>query len=463
MGEGGSLRHGLRVTHRRVSALQRLATVLGAELLRARLLGASLPVLAERYRIEKVLGRGATGVVVRAFDTRLAHNVALKIAPCASANESMLVEARALAHLRTYRYPSVVQVHEVGTGRIVGSADALDVDYVQMELIEGPSVRAWLLNAQPTQAAVLTVFAQIADGLRCVHHHGIAHGDVKPDNAIMRADGVPVLVDFAFALPVYGPRSEVSRGMALGTAPYMAPEVWKGRARRRSDVYALAVSFWEIWTGVLPFDGSGAPTRLFGGVAELRNEAVVPERLRAVLKQAMHPRPGARPTVDVLRNALMETVEAYRVTPRATPRWGRRLGLALVLLVLAAGWTFRERLRTRVLSRLTPPLGADLRLHEGARCRSRPVQEVHVDLRREDGVLRGQLTPDEPRVQGETAFVEVAWRWSATGRIASHVGPCHFVVDWPWRDLEHATVLVNDGDASTEAGVRVVSYTDGGL
>lgn len=427
--------------------LQRLATLLGAELLRARLLDSGFPILAGRYRIEKVLGRGATGVVVRAFDARLAHAVALKLAPPASSNVSMLVEARALAHLRSHRYPGVVQVHEVGSGQIVGSTETADVDYVQMELIEGPSLRAWLLSSDPTRAGVLTAFAQLAEGLRCIHHHGIAHGDVKPDNAIVRGDGVPVLVDFAFAQPVYGQRRDASREIALGTAPYMAPEVWKGRARRKSDVYALAVSFWEIWTGALPFDGTGAPTRLFGGVALLRNETVVPEGLRTALKQAMHPRAGARPTAETLRNAFMEAAQSAVSAPRARRFWRR--AVALLALASLAAWTYTGAGRRFIWSPVFLPADLVLHLEEEAHCRGRSFDSMELRLRDPDG---SSLV-----VLGHPQKAKLEWLWRPRARITSSNRQCSIDVDYRWFDPASSVVRFRDGAQRSTTSVRSVT------
>jgi serine/threonine protein kinase len=307
--------------------------------LRASLLGMPRPVLDDRYAIEKVLGRGVSGVVVRARDERLARDVAIKLTPASAASQRMLDEARALAQLR--RPDCVVQVWEATRGRLASSCHAGELYYIVMELVVGVTLREWQARDR-TWPQILNVYGNVAVGLARVHSAGIAHGDVKPDNVIVDAEGVPTLVDFGFAANVgteddgffealsesltsrVGGAPRRSRDV-VGTPPYMAPEVRKGDIRRESDVHAFAVSLWEALIGTVPFHGEQAPTRWLS-VAALPGEEHIPRALRKALKNAMQPEPWGRPSiVDV----HAQVVQAGQELSRQPTRWG----LWLVVLV----------------------------------------------------------------------------------------------------------------------------------
>jgi serine/threonine-protein kinase len=308
-----------------------LASVIGADLLRVSLLGAGAPRLVDRYILVGLLGQGASGVVVRAQDTRLDCLVALKLTLRAAATDRMLNEARALARLRRPRH--VVRVMEVGGGSLALGSGAIEVAYVAMELVEGETMRTWLARADRTLEQKVTAFQCLADGVAAVHAQGIVHGDVKPDNAIMGDDGILILVDFGFAAALRADRREVKRNAIVGTGPYMAPEVRRGLVRRRSDVYALAVAMWEAVTGVHPFEPSGEPQATwYGALKELPEEGVVPKPLRKLLRSAMHPSPSRRPTSARMRDDL----EAFRGTlVGGAASLLRRVGVAFVMSVVA--------------------------------------------------------------------------------------------------------------------------------
>jgi serine/threonine protein kinase len=286
-----------------------LASVIGAELLRASMLGKQRPRLVDRYDVVGLLGQGASGVVVRALDTRLQRNVALKLAPLSSTTERMLVEARALAQLRRPRH--VVQVMEFGSGSLVSASGSIDVAYVSMELVDGETMRTWLARGDRSLEQVVAAFQCLADGLACVHAHGIVHGDVKPDNAIIGNDGVPMLVDFGFAAAVRADGEERSRGEIVGTGPYLAPEARRGVIERGSDVYALAVAMWEALTGAHPFADAGGPqTNWYGALQSIPDEDTVPKPVRALLRRALHPKASRRPSAQEFHR----TLETFRAT-----------------------------------------------------------------------------------------------------------------------------------------------------
>lgn len=309
--------------------VSRLATELGGDLLRAALLGQARPVLDGRYHIDRILGRGATGVVVQGTDERLARPVAIKMAPANAASLVMLEEARAVAQLR--RRPYVVQVYETANGRLARSAWTAPVNYIVMELVQGTTLREWQAQGR-SAAAVLGLYAKVALGLHDVHAHGIAHGDVKPDNVIVDAAGEPTLVDFGFAARMRERGVGQLRDEVLGTPPYMAPEARVGQVRRKGDVHAYAVALWEALTGFLPFEGFHAPVGVFG-IRTLPGEANLPSTLRRTLKRSMRLLPGLRPSMNEVCGVVWATAGQYREVPRSR----RLLPKAVLLGALAAG------------------------------------------------------------------------------------------------------------------------------
>lgn len=302
--------------------------------MRAVLLGSGLPLLDGRYRIDRVLGRGATGVVLRARDERLARDVAVKVAPASAASLQMLDEARALAQLQ--RPQCVVQVWETAGGQLSGSSWIGPLNYIVMELVVGVTLREWQVQGRSV-AEILNVYANVAVGLYTVHTQGIAHGDVKPDNVIVDGSGLPTLVDFGFAARMQERRVGALRGEVVGTPPYMAPEARVGQARRKGDVHAYAVALWEALTGQLPFEGAHAPVGIFG-IRRLPGEARVPRRLRRSLKRAMRLLPGLRPSIAELHRDVQRAA-----TEQRSRRGPRRVVLHLVaatMVVAAVGLSY---------------------------------------------------------------------------------------------------------------------------
>lgn len=275
----------------------------------------------------RMLGRGATGVVVQARDERLARDVAVKLAPANAVSARMLEEARALAQLQ--RAECVVQVWETASGQLASSTYTSPVNYIVMELVLGITLRQW---QQPKRelADLLNVYANVAVGLHRVHAAGIAHGDIKPDNVIVDATSVPTLVDFGFAASMHESGVGGWRDEVVGTPPYMGPEVQAGEVGRKGDVHAYAVSLWEAVTGVLPFSATEErDARAKVGVLPFEDQ--VPRALRKVLKRAMSARSAHRPSIDEVHAAVL------RATRPALSNRVRSLGAWGALAVVVAG------------------------------------------------------------------------------------------------------------------------------
>jgi len=216
---------------------------IGAELLRARLVGGSPVVFAARYTVEGLLGRGATGVVVEAHDERLKRQVALKLSPLGE-DDSMLVEARALARLD---HPNVVRVFDVLEVEAEMDGRAFRLAVLAMQLVDGPTLRTWMNLEQRSTADILRVYAAAGEGLVAAHAVGIVHRDFKPDNVLVGTDGVARVIDFGFA--TMAQHDAGGAGAVAGTGPYLAPEARRGEQTALGDQYAFGMSLAEALTG----------------------------------------------------------------------------------------------------------------------------------------------------------------------------------------------------------------------
>jgi hypothetical protein len=210
-------------------------------------------LIADRYRLGRVIGRGSMGVVWLAYDEVLHRPVAVKEVqlppgmPVGEANdvrERTLREARAIAALT---HPNVVAVHDV--------AKQGAEPFVVMELVPGRSLarligRSGALNTE--QAAA--VADALAAGLDAAHRRGITHRDVKPGNVLVGTDGQVKLTDFGISRNV----SEVtmtSSGLVLGTPAYIAPEVAAGEpVTNAADLWSLGATLFAAVTGHPPYD-----------------------------------------------------------------------------------------------------------------------------------------------------------------------------------------------------------------
>ena len=229
--------------------------------------------LAERYRLEREIGRGGMATVFLAEDLKHRRPVALKVlSPDLAANlgtDRFLREIEIAARLA---HPHILSLHDSG------EADGLL--YYVMPYVNGESLRGRLNRERqlPLDDA-LRISREVADALDYAHGHDVVHRDIKPENILFQA-GHAVVSDFgiARAIRVAGVRRVTGSGIAVGTPGYMSPEQAGGGEQLdgRSDLYSLACVLYEMLAGDPPFTGWSAH-------AILARQAIEPvPRLRAV-------------------------------------------------------------------------------------------------------------------------------------------------------------------------------------
>jgi len=199
------------------------------------------------YKITEKLGEGGMGVVYKAQDTKLDRFVALKFLPDRLSESEQdrarfIQEAKAASALS---HPNVRAIYDIG--------EFEKQLYIVMECIEGQTLTDIGKN-MPLKRA-LDISIQIADGLAAAHEKGIVHRDIKPDNIMVRKDGLVQIMDFGLA-KLQGASRMTREGTTLGTVGYMSPEQVQGLdTDHRSDIFSLGVLMYELLTGELPFKG----------------------------------------------------------------------------------------------------------------------------------------------------------------------------------------------------------------
>jgi serine/threonine-protein kinase len=207
-------------------------------------------ILADRYRIVGLLGRGGMGEVYRADDLKLEQPVALKFLPRALAGDRDRIE-RLYAEVRTARqvsHPAVCRVWDIG--------EAEGQHFLSMEFVDGENLASLVrrIGRVPLDTA-LDVARQIAEGLGAAHAKGLLHRDLKPANVMLDGQGQVRLTDFGLA----GLAETLSGDdVRSGTPAYMSPEQLLGReVSVRSDIYSLGLVVYELATGRRAFEGKG--------------------------------------------------------------------------------------------------------------------------------------------------------------------------------------------------------------
>ena len=305
-------------------------------------------VLAGRYEITKLLGRGGMAVVFLAQDLALERQVAIKVLPPDMAHDQKLIarfqqEAKTAAKLD---HPNIIPIYRV--------ENEAGLVYFAMKYVTGHSLDQLLEQGPVPFDLARRILREAALALGHAHKRGIVHRDVKPANIMMEADGRVVLTDFGISKAVEGTSQLPGTGTIIGTPHYMAPEQAKGlEVDGRADQYALAVVGHQLLTGKQPFDGSShsilykhvfeAPPRIF------ESRADAPTDLCAALDRALAKEPEKRfRSMEEFASAVMgerrstPTLVSSPIPPQTSESrptvWRKRAARrALIAVILSAG------------------------------------------------------------------------------------------------------------------------------
>jgi serine/threonine-protein kinase len=263
-------------------------------------------LLASRYRIVALLGKGGMGEVYRADDLTLGQAVALKFLPDEAARDESLLERfrNEVRIARRVSHPNVCRVYDVG-----------DVDghtFFTMEYVDGEDLASLLrrIGRLPGDKA-LDIARQLCAGLAAAHSKGVLHRDLKPANIMLDGRGQVVITDFGLAGVADDIRGNEIRS---GTPAYMAPEQLAGKeVSTRSDIYALGLVLYEVFTGKRAFADKLADKLVGVGHASgdrtpSRPSSVVKDLdpiVEKVILRCLEAEPGARPATALAVAAAM--------------------------------------------------------------------------------------------------------------------------------------------------------------
>jgi eukaryotic-like serine/threonine-protein kinase len=268
--------------------------------------------LADRYRIERELGRGGMATVYLAHDLRHDRPVALKLLhpdlAASLGNDRFQREIRLAARLQ---HPHILTVYDSGeaAGRL----------WFTMPYVEGESLRGRLARERqlPVEDAI-RIAREAAQALQYAHDHEVIHRDIKPENLLLTRDGNTLVADFGIARGLSGSAESrlTETGLAIGTPAYMSPEQASGDRGldARSDLYSLAAVLYEMLAGQPPFTGATTQAmlarRFTEGAPSVRAlRPSVPESVDQAIRKALAAVPADRfSTAAQFAQALVGTV-----------------------------------------------------------------------------------------------------------------------------------------------------------
>ncbi len=248
-------------------------------------------LVAGRYRIIAVLGKGGMGEVYRADDLSLEQQVALKFLPETATDEATLERFRNEVRIaRRISHPNVCRVYDIG--------EAEHQIFLSMEYIDGEDLGSLLRRiGRISGDKAAEIARKICAGLAAAHAQGVLHRDLKPANIMLNSQGEVLITDFGLA----GVATEIS-DIRSGTPAYMAPEQLTGReVTQRSDIYSLGLVLYELFTGKRAYEGKSYDEILQDGHdrAPSRPSTLVKDldpAIERVILHCLEPNPNDRPS-----------------------------------------------------------------------------------------------------------------------------------------------------------------------
>lgn len=252
------------------------------------------------YRIVSKIGSGGMGEVFLAEDTKLERHVAIKVLPDEIAVDAERIqrfigEARAASALS---HPNILTIYEIGEtdGR----------RFMVTEYVNGQTLKDFLQNDRLPIHEILNIAVQIISALEAAHAAGIVHRDIKPDNIMVRRDGIIKILDFGLAKQIAPDNSEIDHegktkllaktqaGMIMGTVGYMSPEQARGHETdARTDIWSFGCVLYEMLTGKQPFQGD-TMTDVLANIIHREPDSIrlhrkdAPSELERIITRTLH-------------------------------------------------------------------------------------------------------------------------------------------------------------------------------
>ncbi len=254
-------------------------------------------LIAGRYRIGSLVGRGGMAEVYEGYDTRLGRTVAIKLLKSDLANDPSFEakfrgEAQASAKMA---HPSIVRIYDAGEEEATDSnGNLVKTPFIIMELVKGKLLRELIHQGQLDISRSIKFIIGILNALEVSHRSGVIHRDIKPANVMIAENDAVKVMDFGIARAVSdNSATQASTGGIVGTAQYFSPEQARGEAvDARTDLYSTGVILYELLAGRPPFKGESAVSIAYQHVSEQAplpsefNPQVTAE-LNAVVMRAM--------------------------------------------------------------------------------------------------------------------------------------------------------------------------------
>ena len=411
--------------------------------------GETLP--ADRYQMLGLLGRGSMGEVRKAFDPRLGRHVALKIMRDATPElaRRLVQEARAQARVE---HPHICKVY--GVGDLDGHA------FIALQFIDGKTLRETAPSM--TREQRVQVMHDVGEALHAAHRKGLIHRDVKPANVLVEkseaGEYTAYVADFGLAREVEAASATVT-GNAVGTPLYMSPEQARGQSRRtdrRTDVYGLGATLYELLAGKPPFAAETTVGVLLKVIYEepqrLRDiDPTIPGELVTIVEKAMEKSPAQRyDTARAFAEDLQRYLDGEPILARP-PTLGYRLAkrarkhvalvvasmMTVVIAAIFGGIALHTRRTAARQAELARDFGQEVE-SIAAISRYAAMMPLH-DTRPEREEIRKRMTRLEARMR-------------SLGPIAA--GPGHHALGRGWIALGQWEAALKELEASIAAGYR---------
>src|SRR5215470_8793913 len=251
-------------------------------------------VLAGRYEILQLLGRGGMGAVYKARDSELDRTVAIKLIRAEFAKNPEILRRfkQELILARQVTHKNVIRIFDLGQDD--------GIKFITMDFVEGQDLRQLLREngkLPPEQAA--RVMLQICRALEAAHGEGVIHRDLKPQNIMLDGNGRVYVMDFGIARSAYVP-GMTQTGALIGTPEYMSPEQARGeKLTEHSDIFSLGIIFYELLTGKSPYPGDAPLATLWKRLMEKPKPPMdvvpgIPKPLNDIVMKALEIEPEHR-------------------------------------------------------------------------------------------------------------------------------------------------------------------------